>query len=355
MSATTGNLLLAIRADASPEIGGGHATRCLALAQACLDLGGDAVFLCAEKDVDSMRRVIGQEVPLESLTISETGGEEDARATLEVLDRVGPDWVVVDGYDFSSSYLCSLSDAFPTLLFDDYLHRESYPVTALVNYSPGAEGLDYRSKSTAHVLLGPKFAPLRRMFRERSISQREVTPTCERLLVTIGSSDFINVTGRVIEALSSIPHSVMTTVVVGPMNQDVDAIEGGASRAGGSVVVLQDPPDLLQLMSEADVAVSGGGSTLFELAALGVPSVAIIIAENQEQIVRQFSALGVTLDVGWAADMDPRRLGANILQLMEDFSTRVRMARRGSEMVDGLGANRLVQALLRIQEDGSAG
>jgi len=159
--------VLLIRADADSRIGVGHVMRCLALAQAWQDSGGEAVFVATELPGGLEERLLHEGFQLIRIP-APVGGPEDAAATLAAARNHSAVWIVVDGYAFTASFLDALREAGSRVLaIDDMANLERYPVDVLLNQNLSATPAAYdgRAGSSTTLLLGPRFSLLRREFR----------------------------------------------------------------------------------------------------------------------------------------------------------------------------------------------
>ncbi|MGH9495154.1 MAG: PseG/SpsG family protein, partial [Candidatus Sulfotelmatobacter sp.] len=195
---------LLVRADASVAIGTGHVMRCLALAQAWQDAGGQAVFASA-KITDALRKRLAAE-SCDVAAISSPGGSfEDAAQTVALARENKCDWVVVDGYAFGPQYQQVLKAAgLKTLFVDDHGHAPPYSADVVLNQNLTATRELYSDREgQTRLLLGTRYCLLRREFADWREWQREISPVCRRLLVVMGGSDPENVTARVLEVLAA--------------------------------------------------------------------------------------------------------------------------------------------------------
>jgi spore coat polysaccharide biosynthesis predicted glycosyltransferase SpsG len=135
-------------------------------------------------------------------------------------------------------------------------------------------------------------------------------------------------------------------LAIGPANPSRDRLVARAYAVGLEVVV--DPPNLVALMAEADMAVAAGGTTCWELACLGVPTLVIIIAENQRAVARAIQNVGAAMVIGDSTEFDRDKVAATIEQLANDRTRRKQMSVAGRSLIDGLGANRVAQAVAAV-------
>ena len=316
------NLLL--RAESGAAIGMGHRMRCLALAQAWRDCGGLARF---------------------ALPHSSPGSPEDARQLAARARAIDADWVVVDGYVFGPEYQRALQAAgCKVLLLDDCGHGGRYSAHLILNQNLHAVESLYGDRAAyTRLLLGSQYTLLRREFRRLASRCRAISPG-RRILVTLGGSDPDNVTAQILESIrSSGLANAELIVVAGPANPWRDRIAAAATKLPFPARV-ETRADMPALMAWADVAISAGGSTCWELAFMGVPFLVLPIADNQRPIAASLCARGVALP--WSWNHGPERLSG----LLEDTALRAGMARRGRELVDGQGAVRVAGLLIDLEE-----
>src|SRR5205807_6218473 len=117
---------LLVRADANVSIGTGHVMRCLALGQAWQDAGGVTVFAMSGQSSSLRNRLEGEGFVIEQIK-GEPGSVDDCRHCVQLVSRLNPRWVVLDGYHFSGDYQRRLKDTGSRLLvIDDTGHAQCY-------------------------------------------------------------------------------------------------------------------------------------------------------------------------------------------------------------------------------------
>jgi UDP-2,4-diacetamido-2,4,6-trideoxy-beta-L-altropyranose hydrolase len=345
---------LVIRADSSPDIGMGHVMRCLALAQAWRDKGRPVTFMSCGDDGALRRRAASNGcrfIPLEARHPDPT----DLTATLELLSAVAIDgheealpWLVTDGYFFSPSYHAAVRAAgIPLLVIDDVADQPVYHADVLLNQNIDSEQFDYRYDRDTTLLLGTKYALLRREFDAGQGNPGQTPTTVRRVLVTAGGGDSHNVTLRALRALRRSNHSPQQVViVVGASNPHGPVLEREIGSLPNSHVRLAyDVEDMAELMGWAELAISGAGSTCWELAAMRVPSLLLVLAENQRGIAEGLHRVGAAVSLGWHEQVTDAVLAAGIDSLCADRHRRERIRSRAQGLVDGQGAKRVVAAM----------
>lgn len=336
---------LLLRADADERTGTGHVMRSLALAQAWRDAGGQVSCLVAALPSRLWDRLEREGVSVKGIS-SVPGSEEDAEATLSLARRMEARLVACDGYAFGQKYQRVVRESGVLLLVDDTGELGPYEADVVLNQNLGANEALYPQRARhTELLLGPRYILLRREFLKRSRALRGTPDQVRRLLVTMGGSDPVGATALTMRALARLP-GLEVAVVVGPANPRQAEIVASAERIE-SCRVVTDVSDLTELFEWADLAVTGAGSTCWELAFSGVPFVTVALADNQRIIAESLEMAGVARYAGWHVDVDEWRLAEMIARLAAEPEARAAMTAAGRNLVDGRGAERVARRLAR--------
>jgi UDP-2,4-diacetamido-2,4,6-trideoxy-beta-L-altropyranose hydrolase len=348
--------ILLIRADASVAMGTGHVMRMIALAQAWHEDGGEAVFLCAEITPALEQRVRAEGFSLEKLAVV-PGGKEDLEATCSAVSRYGgkasPIAVALDGYQFGSDFQRGVKVVGCRLLYvEDYGHADSYHADLVLNQNICSHVSLYAHRGdNTKFLLGPEYALLRREFLQFQSGAGDIPERAARLLITLGGADADNVTKRVIDALADSGFEMK--VAVGGSNPHLASLRQAAeaaSRGTTKVDLVVDSKEMPQLMAWADFAVAAAGSTSWELAFSGLPTLFIVLADNQAGNAWEMERRGFGLCLGEYSQFDEQRFRDSVSRLASDRRLRACFASRGRELVDGLGAQRVASLLASEDE-----
>jgi UDP-2,4-diacetamido-2,4,6-trideoxy-beta-L-altropyranose hydrolase len=276
-------------------------------------------------------------------------GDADLETTFSTMTELKASFVVLDGYHFDFEYQRALRAAGCRLMvIDDAVRLSHYETDILLNQNLGATFLEYNCNPDATLLLGPEYAMLRREFSIWRSRLHTVPETARKILVTLGGADPENVTLKVINALRQLEIGrLQIRVVAGPTNPHVDELRDSAAAFSGRLELLTSVLEMAPLMAWADLGITGAGSTCWELACVGLPSVTLVIAENQRAIAQELSAAGVVFNMGWHEGVLPERIAATVDGLLYSSFRRLRMSQQGRALVDGKGADRVVAALTR--------
>jgi UDP-2,4-diacetamido-2,4,6-trideoxy-beta-L-altropyranose hydrolase len=345
--------VLLLRSDANSRIGTGHTMRQYALGQGWIDRGGrvalaECMYVPA---VDDRLRRDG--IDIVHLT-ADPGGQEDAEAVAALARKLGATWVAIDGYWFTSAYrTAARARGTHMLCVDDEGLAEPYLDDVVLNQNLHADEDMYRSGEDTTLLLGPRYVTLRREFRRAArLTPRAIPRTALRMLITLGGSDPHNVTTIVLRALELVAIDHMSvSVVVGGGNPRKDEIAqiGRASRH--RVEVLKDVKDMASIMKNADMAITAGGTTVWELAALGTPSIVGATTSIENRTLEGLTRSSLFEPFGSFQDIQVDELAKCVESLAQDPDRRRDMQTRARRMVDGLGCARVVSMLLHLSSD----
>jgi UDP-2,4-diacetamido-2,4,6-trideoxy-beta-L-altropyranose hydrolase len=341
------NGTLIIRADASVAMGTGHVMRCLALAQAWQDQSGQCVFAMAETTAGCEERLRAEKFEIASVAAT-PGTLQDAAQLAELALARHATWIVVDGYQFDVEYQRRLKAAgLKVLVVDDTGHAGAYVADLVLDQNAHATKDFYqRRESYSQLLLGPRYALLRREFRSWRGWKREIAPIARKVLVTVGGTDPDNVTVAIIRALRLLAEdNLEATIVVGGSNPHGDGLEQEVRTAGGALRLLRDAFDMSKLMADADVAISAAGITCWEMCCLGLPAVLIDVAENQTPVAHELDRQGVAIYAGSSRQVTPEDMAARLKVLLAAPERRAAMSEGGRRLVDGCGAERVVAGM----------
>ncbi|HLY08072.1 MAG TPA: UDP-2,4-diacetamido-2,4,6-trideoxy-beta-L-altropyranose hydrolase [Planctomycetota bacterium] len=347
---------LLIRADASVRIGAGHVMRCLALAQAWQEDGGDVILLSSPGIEPWIPRLEAEKIRVRRMD-EVPGSREDAAGMAALVRETSAVWAVLDGYAFTPEYQGLLGQAGVTFLFIDDEPRDPSPAAALTLH-PGLqsrEGGSHRGGARRTLLEGGRHLLLRKEFLPWRTWTRAVPPAAARILITLGGSDPDNLASRVVEAIGMCrTRAWEAMLVVGPSNPHGAELQARIEEQRLPIRVRRGADDMASLMSWADVAVSAAGSTSWELAFMGLPAVLVVSADNQRTVAASMTEAGVAVSLGEASALGPEAIADHLDRLGGDAPLRGEMSRKGRILVDGGGARRVVarmhSALLEFRE-----
>ena len=347
---------LLIRADASVAIGTGHIMRMIALGQEWQARGGGVLFACAEITPALRERLAQEGFALQEIA-AQPGSAGDLAATCDLIrqSQEKNPVVALDGYQFDADFQLGLKNAGCRLLvMDDYGHSDFYHADWVLNQNISAREELYRNRAPdTELLLGPKFALLRKEFLKYRGWKREIPEVARKVFVTLGGADPENVTQRVIEAMAELKMDLEVKVVVGGSNPRLpklrEAVENLKSSPARFELVF-NPSNMPELMIWADLAVAAGGSTSLELAFFGLPAIYCVLAENQREIAVTIEKKELGFYLATAFEHLNKTFETQALKLIQDSQFRGEISANGASAVDGKGSIRIAEELLGVQK-----
>lgn len=341
-----------VRADGNAEIGAGHIMRCLTVATelATLQNGNreEICFLCAKEPSAELVRKYG--FAAQVLDTDYEKMEEEIPKLAKVLgDSREKPVILVDSYHVTDAYLEALSGFGQVVLMDD-LGQKKYPVDAVVNYNAPADREAYEELyrgTGVTLLLGGQYTPLREQFRDRSY---EIRPVVQNVMITTGGGDSRNLAGRILESLYR--ENVDFHLIVGQFNPYFSQLKE-LEKEHPNIFIHDNVTDMAGRMTAVDLAITAGGSTVYELAALGVPFICFSYAENQEPLT-EFVGRREIAGFAGAYHKAPEEALGNLKEQFEHLCGDLRLRRmyheREKALIDGRGATRLAAALLELRK-----
>lgn len=376
------------RADGNSKIGVGHIMRTLTIATALRkQLEADPIlFICADEDSAAVVESRGFQSQVLGTAYDHMEDELPIWQQLGIENAV----ILIDSYYATDDYIIALKQYGRVAILDD-LQEHAYPVDVVINYNVFANpdiyaGL-YENRDGTSIYLGAEYAPLRGEFTEakrRQNSPVSAQPTTEdtrvcNILITTGGGDKDNIAGKIYDVLSSYEVESSTNHKTDD-NNTIDINDTGTNNAcdtstttyhivsgvfnpyfqqlkeleqqRGDLKVHHDVQDMASLISDCDIAITAGGSTIYEICSLGVPLICFSYARNQEQLV-EYIGEHVAYSAG-AYDKDPAKTLSTISDLINNTYSNSdvleQISNKEQQLVDGKGADRIGGIIRHIME-----
>lgn len=335
-----------IRCDASAEIGYGHVVRCLAVAESLRDEHQTRVRFAMAHDPESGRRVASR--GFEVIQPPAGHGGATGQWLASVVGQTRPGAVLLDIREPTSpadihavkeagAVVATLDDPTETRLLSDLAFYPPVPQVRAMDWS-GYGG---------HLHIGWEWVVVRPDFAEAARHRPADSTRRRSLLIMMGGSDRAGFTLRSVAALDGGDEEFDGTIVIGPAFSQTEELTRLLRSAKRRYTVERDPPDLVRLMAESGIALIAFGMTAYELAVLGVPSVAMSLTEDHAQSASAMHDLGMIRSLGVLNPQSDDRIAKNVDALLRDETARQRMAETARRVMDGRGASRVADALAR--------
>lgn len=322
--------------------------RCLALAEEMAEAGWRIVFATVAETAATVPALA-----IEGFSTEILPNEANDADILARRFGSGVDLLAVDHYGRDAMFerQCR-AFARRILVLDDATGRK-HDCDILLD-SAATDPASYRDHVPPHarLLCGPAFALVRREFlarRKAALTRRDGRPV-ENILLSFGATDPWNATSMVLDALEDAIGDIQVTVAMSSRASHLDKVRG---RLGGHIRLVLDG-DMPELMTQADLAIGAAGATSYERAVLGLPTVLLMLADNQRGLAGLLTSANVAIDGGDIGSTSNGRLRGIVLRVIEDRTTLMRMAQNAAGLIDGHGVGRIVEYLGSVRGRGCA-
>jgi UDP-2,4-diacetamido-2,4,6-trideoxy-beta-L-altropyranose hydrolase/UDP-4-amino-4,6-dideoxy-N-acetyl-beta-L-altrosamine N-acetyltransferase len=339
------------RADASFELGSGHVMRCLALARVLRDEGASCRFVCGDLPGHLGARITGEGFELALLPAGDGHHHwrGDAEATIAALAGIDVDVLVVDHYGLDARWEQALQAHCGKIVAIDDLADRPHVAQMLIDQNAGRSAEHYAGLvlPDCRVLAGPRYAMLRDEFRQRrtaSLEHRRDAPL-RRIVVSMGGGDPNDATLRALEGLeqADLPRECRVAVVLGAQATSGAHVRAKARCGLWPIEILHDVRDMAALLVACDLAIGAAGLSALERCCLGVPSLLVVLAENQRPGAQALAERGAAMVLG-GPDEIADAIPAAIRGLLARGSWHA-MSVAAANVCDGLGLRRVLSCI----------
>ncbi len=337
-------------ADCGPEVGGGHVMRCLALAESLMASGARCAMLATPQVAQVLDVFADQRLERAAVT--------DAHELVDACVAFARDWkadaLVIDHYGLAPSQELTLSEAVRAVAAIDDLADRRRHCQLLVDPTLGRDAAEYAGLTPpgTQVLTGPThalLAPAYAAMRKSALSARRPEDPPRRLLVSLGLMDLRGVTSRVLDLILPQLSGIEVDVVVGAAAPSLPWLRRLEAREPG-VRLHVDSRGMARLICTADIGIGAGGSSTWERAVLGLPSISLILADNQHSLALELARRGASLALDARGDGLSEELPEALARLIGDGDLRRRLSNISADLCDGRGAHRVAQAILALTD-----
>lgn len=338
---------LLIRADANNVIASGHIMRCIAIARKAISMGHEVKFVIADNNAEIL--INKHNMSYICMHTQWDDMENEIEVISDIIKKEKSDYILVDSYYVTKKYLSTLRDLCKVAYIDD-LNMFKYPCDVLICYVNYYNKFNYEMlyrDDTTRLLLGPQYTPLRDEFLQDKLEAN--TEQMKSILVMSGGSDEYHIVKQILEEFDKyeITKSNKIVAICGVYNEDYGKLVEKYSD-NENITLLKAVENIHVYMRNADIAISAGGTTLYELCACGTPTICYSLADNQLDNVKSFEVDGIMKYVGDVRyDNVALKIVEEIEELLNNEKKRMLIREKMFMVIDGKGTERIVREICR--------
>jgi UDP-2,4-diacetamido-2,4,6-trideoxy-beta-L-altropyranose hydrolase len=358
------------RVDASLHIGTGHVMRCLTLADSLRAEGHQCHFICREHPGNLVRKIQDLGVAVHTLptvptpvpgpipaTYEQWLGADwstDAQQTSDLIKTLCPDWLIVDHYALGRDWeqFIQRQHARLNLMVIDDLANRQHHCHLLLDQNLGHQASDYALLvgPECKVFAGIEYVMLRSEFvrlRPYSLARR-TTSQLHSILISMGGIDNDDASSLVLKTLqeTKMPGSTQITVVIGGNAPHIDHVKTVAAHMPYTTRVVVNASNMAQLMADSDLAIGASGSTSWERCHMGLPTLMVVLAANQQSACQALEHQQAALSIGLSSDI-PKRLPGLMQNLFHKPQTLRHLSDHAAKLCNNIGYPQIVAQLVR--------
>lgn len=318
--------------EGGPNIGLGHIARCTSLYDEIRKQNYEVDFFVFG-EIESIELLKNRKV-ISANWIDDNFLSENVRFD---------DYCIVDSYLATKDILEILSMKAKKVLFIDDMNRINYPRGIVVNPSLDIGSISYLENHECTYFWGPDYIILRSPFI--NVEREEVRTKVDKVMITMGGSDFRNLTPIIINEICNHYPQIKFDIVIGATFSNINEIKK-ISNTNITFHYNVDENTMRDLMVKADYAITAAGQTIYELLATRTPFIPIQIADNQSNNINSLCELDLIINsIDYSSDSLAKELNESFVQLL-DYKIRNDLVLKFQNVIDGKGRERIIKKLV---------
>lgn len=332
-----------IRCDGGSLIGMGHVMRCLVLAKE-LSKSNKVLFICKKGDGHSFQPGIDKikAEGFKAIIINEKKLLEEIK-TIKENNHIN--CLITDSYDVDEYYFNKISDIFEYTVYIDDINICKLNVDCIINQNINAEDLNYNINPNrgTKLLLGTEYCMLRKEFRNKYY--RKINEKVENIFITVGGMDKDYISLKLLNVVREF--NIPIHLAIGNAFEEKLVEELECVKEKYEHINLYKNANMSELMKKCDIAISTTGSTIYELAAMNLPTIGIVVAENQREICREMDRRGIIIGTEDLIYTNHKKFKEIVLSLINDKDLRVNMMKNQRNIISINGVENIVKNIFR--------
>ena len=356
---------IAFRVDSSEAIGTGHCMRCLTLALKLQETGLKVIFVCRKTNgnlINLIERHNFKVIPLNSIAKHEASNfsnqniDLDATESLEIFKKFSINLVILDHYFLSSSWEALINKQFKLMCISDYPSKNRL-CDILLDSTLNRKEIEYKKyvKNNSILMTGLDYLLLRDEFIKLGATQKKNDDKkVKNILVTMGGSDPDDFTAKIIKFFRNYKNpnfkNIQLSILVGGAYNNSEGTLNLLKTSNLNFKFYENISSVATLMRKMDLIICSAGTTLWECFAIKVPTISVMIAENQESNIESITRSGASIACNTNNDFLPS-FEAAIEKVLNQESIRKNLIKNSSEIIDGQGSIRVANSILSFLND----
>jgi len=336
--------VLFIRADGSHVIGLGHIYRVTTLAKSLINMGGRVVILTLDNPASVVKL---QDSGAEIYTYQEGYYYEIFPKLVKTLQA---DLLIYDCLSITKEEIATVKQIKPhlkILTFDDIgdgLHNADVVINSFAFHW----GLYKSSEVKTKLFEGPKYMIMQSEIDNYINNKIYIADQVDNIFMAFGGTDTHFVTERVLAAINEIDIPLNIRINLGPASQSTPNLIQYSKESCHQVEILYATPNLFREFCQSDLVLCAGGNMLYELAALGVPAIAIATEKHEIYNINYWSSVGSIVALGWEKNLQTEQIRSTVNQIIYDKVQREKMSKYGKNSVDNQGLIRVLKIIKNL-------
>ncbi len=341
---------IVFRVDSGNGIGWGHMMRCFSLAEAFRPKNAKISFISRNLSGSLCKFIEKNGYNVHYLPNKDLEWTNDAEKTIKIIDNLDPvDWLIIDNYELNDKWETILKSHVKKIMVIDDMTKREHNCDLILDqnlYENMKKCYDGLIPRNCKKLIGPKFALLRKEFRQIRKNLRIRDGEIKRILISFGSSDPSNETMKVLDAINQLDNKqIKMDFVLGISGNTSKSMKKLCSKTSNITCHYQST-NIAQLMKKADLSIGAGGSTTWERCCLGLPAIVSISSDNQKKLTEAVAKNGCSINLGLVNKLSSKDYQKAINNI--DSLSLTRMSQKCIQLVDGNGVYRVVDVLLSM-------
>lgn len=330
-----------IRADGGNSIGLGHIMRTLVLAKELRKQNNQVIYICRDKEKSDKYKTGIQKIIEENFQVIKISENNFITEIINIQKDYNADLIITDSYDVNEEYFDILRPYFKLTGYIDDVNKCRMNVDFILNQNINANDLDYSRnvKSKTKLFLGTKYCLIRDEFR-KAYKKKIINLEADKILLTLGGMDNNHNTIKILNLMKEINKKIYVVIGTAFSRELIEKINY-LSKENNNIIPCENA-NMSQLMLECDAAVSACGSTLYELAAMKVPGIGLIVADNQKEVAEKMIENSLLVDIFDINKFNQKEFLDSVQKCIGDKNLRRSIINKMKNIVDINGAENIL-------------